>query len=366
MSEHRERIQEVLRSCAETRVPDAADPWPEVRERIGGGTATTHHRSHRWSRFLPRTQSGLIFAVLMVMLFGTVGFAATGWINELFEDFVPEVQEANLGVQLNEKLTVDGVTFTLERAYADEDNVVVGYSIEGFEDWNDRYPTTGSSVVTDGSGRTFEYVGGGGIGTDPIYDAEGGERLSDLAFFEPSNRLDPSAEHGFRFELKLNPKARESGGQDDSSAESADKTLVFDFRIPVHEVDVIEAGQTVEANGIPMTLERVENSPARTEALLCFDPPRDDEYTWVPVVPRPDIAESDVFSNESLYGAPPEEKIGCVGYDLFRSIYDEPGRHSLTVTRIEGRSPSAEDPRLMVLREKIAGPWTFEFEVPER
>ncbi len=365
MSEQRKRISEALRVCAETGVPETAAPWPEIRDRALAGRRS-RRRSPRRSRFVPRTRSGLAFAALLLMLFGAVGFAATGWINELFEDFAPEVQEANLGVQLNEKQTVDGITFTLERAYADEDNVVVGYSIEGFEDWSDRYPTTGLSVVTDGSDGAFEYVGGGGMGTDPVYDTEGGESLSDLAFFEPSNKLDPSAKHGFRFELKPNPKAERGGGQDGSPAKAADKTLVFDFGIPVHEVDVIEAGQTVEANGIPITLERVENSPARTEAILCFDPPRDDEYTWIPVVPRPDIAESDVFSNESLYGAPPEEEIGCVGYDLFRSIYDEPGRHTLTVTRIEGRSPSADDPRLMVLRERIAGPWTFEFEVPER
>lgn len=107
-----------------------------------------------------------------------------------------------------------------------------------------------------------------------------------------------------------------------------------------------------------MTLERVENSPARTEAILCFEPSRDEKYTWVPVVPRPDIAESDVFSRESLYGAP-IEKVGCVGYDLFRSVYDQPGHHSLTVTRIEGRSPSSDDPELMQLRETIDGPRTF-------
>ena len=360
MAEYK-HIENALRACAEDGVPETVVPWPEIRERALAGRRPTRRR-----RFVPRTRVGLAFTVLMVMLSGTVGFAATGWIDELFGYFAPEVQEASLGVQLNDEQTVDGVTFTLERAYADEDNVVVGYPVKGFKDWDDGYPTSGPSAVVDGSGRTFEYVGGGGIGTDPTYDTEGGERLSDLAFFEPSNKLDPTAEHDFRFEMKLDPKAGGEEARDGSSGRGVPRTLAFDFRIPVHEVDVIEVGQTAEANGMPMTLERVENSPARTEAILCFDPPRDEKYTWVPVIPRPDVAESDVFGNDSLYAASTEEKIGCVGYDLFRSIYDQPGHHTLTVTRIEGRSPSSDDPRLMQLRETIDGPWTFEFEVPER
>ncbi len=365
MTEQRERVEKALHACAEQRVPGTADPWPEIRERIGGSATPSHHRSHRRFRFVPRTRSGLVFAVLLMMLFGTAGFAATGWIDELFESFAPEVQEANLGVQLNEKRTVDGITFTLERAYADEDNVVVGYSIEGFEDWGNRYPTTGPPVVTDGSDRAFEYVGGGGMGTDPMYGNEGEERLSDLAFFEPSNELNPSAERSFRFELKLNPEAGDGGGQDDSPAKAADQTIVFDFGIPVHEVDVIRVGQTVEANGVSMTLEQVENSPARTEAVLCFDPPRDDKYNWVPIVERPNIAESDVFTNEMLYYTRPEAATGCVGYDLFRSLHDQPGTYSLVVKRIEGRVPTTRNFETK-LEEEIIGPWAFEFEVPER
>ena len=221
-------------------------------------------------------------------------------------------------------------------------------------------------MVTDDSGSVFKYVGGLGVLTDPSDKSieEGSE--SELAFFEPSKRLEASGKHRFQLELNYTPDPEKSGRGGDAQAKPAEKVLTFDFSIPVRKLDVIQVGQTVEANGVPMTLERVENSPARTEAILCFDPPRDEKYTWVPVVERPNIAESDFFGNNSLYDAPPEEKVGCVGYDLFRSIYDEPGRHTFTVTRIEGRSPSVDDPRLMVLREEIAGPWTFEFEVPER
>lgn len=364
MNRH-ERISRALHGYAEMRVPETADPWPAIRESIGESPAVERTDRRRWVRLMPRTRGRLIIAVLLMMLFGTVGFAATGWIDEIFQDFAPEIGESNLGVQLNQRQTVNGITFTLERVYADEDNVVIGYSVERFQDQRKGYPTSGPPMVSDGSGRVFEYVGGGGRITDPMYENEGGERVADLAFFEPSKKLDVSGKHEFRFELKLNPKAR-ADGQDASSEIGAARNLVFDFDVPVHKVDVIQVGNTVEASGIPMALEQVENSPARTEATLCFDPPQDEKYTWVPVVERPNVAQSDVFANDALYEVPPEEEIGCVEYDLFRSLYDQPGSHSLTVAEIEGVSPKTDDPQWIVSREKISGPWTFEFEVPER
>lgn len=122
-----EQIEKALRECAGHRVPATADPWPAIMER----TLDRRHRPPRRLRLVPRTRIGWVFAVLVMLLFGSAGFAATGWVDELFRYTAPEIGEANLGVPVNEEQTVDGVTFTLERAYADEDNVVVGYSVGG-------------------------------------------------------------------------------------------------------------------------------------------------------------------------------------------------------------------------------------------
>lgn len=357
-----EQMERALRACAEHRVPDTADPWPAIRERA----LDRQRRPSLRVRLVPRTRIGWVFVVLVMMLFGTAGFAATGWVDELFRYTAPEIGEANLGVPVNEEQTVDGVTFTLERAYADEDNVVVGYSVDGFDNRPAYYPTSGMPVITNESDNVFKYVGGLGTVTDPSDKSveEGSE--SELAFFEPSKRLQASGEHRFQLELNYIPDSGNGDRLVDAQEKPAAKTLTFDFSIPVRKLDVIQVGQTVEANGVSMTLERVENSPARTEAILCFEPPRDEKYTWVPVIERPNIAESDVFTNELLYYTKPEAAVGCVGYDLFRSLYDQPGTHSFVVTRIEGRVPTTRNPEILKLEEKISGPWTFEFEVPER
>lgn len=345
----RKHIEDALRACAEAGVREIADPWPEIRTRLRAEKQVPT----RERRFVPRTRLGWALVAVAVMLFGTGAYAGTGWVTELFDDTAPEIEEGGFGVPINQKKTVDGATITLDKAYADQGNLVVGYSVRGGME------PGGALKVTDGAGRTFEYVGGLGIVTDPSMTPRDEERFSDLAFFEPSRELPVTGSHRFRLDLgHASSQAGRGGGPRDGLT---DEPLVFSFEVPVREMQTISVGQTVEANGFSVTLARVENSPARSQAFLCFDPPRDEEYTWVPVVERPNIAESDVFTNESSYMEKPEKTTGCVGYDLFRSLYGDPGTHSFTVLELQGRAGTKVTPD-----KTITGPWTFEFEVPER
>lgn len=336
MSEQRERMERALRECAEQGIPETTDLWPGIREM----TAAT---TRRWRfRILPRTRLGWVFAVLAALLFSTGAYAAAGWVDELFQYSVPEIEKADFGVQLNQRQSVDGMTITLERAYADRNNVVIGYSVEGFDNRREIGLSGVPKLIVNG-GTSFEYIGGLGRVTDPSDRSVEEGASSDLAFFEPSNTLDTSNVQRFRAKL---------------TTASEEKDVVFDFEVPVRDLSVIEVGQTVEANGVSMTLDRVENSPARSQAFFCFDPP-DDRYGWVPIVEE-SINSSTVFTNESLYAAGPGESDRCLGYDLHRSVYGQPGWHSITVTEIEGRSQPTFRPE-----KTIIGPWEFDFEVPE-
>lgn len=345
----RKNIENALRACADAGVPEVVDPWPAIRNRVRAGEQIPA----RERRFVPRTRLGWALVAVAVMLFGTGAYAGTGWVTELFDYTAPEIEKRSFGVPINEKKTVNGTTVTLEKAYADEGNLVVGVSVEGGME------QIGLPRVTDGDGRTFEYVGGLGVGTDPSMTSRDGRRFSDLSFLEPSRKLTVAGSH--RFRLDMENSLKEVGRGRATPDESAGRMLVFDFEIPVREMQTIWVGQTVEANGFSVTLDRVENSPARSQAFLCFGPPRDEAYTWVPVIERPNVSESDVFTNDSSYMQKPEKTTGCVGYDLFRSLYGDPGTHSFTVLELQGRAGTRVNPD-----ETIEGPWTFEFEVPER
>jgi hypothetical protein len=81
MTDHRRKhLEEALRACAEAGVPNPGDPWPAIRERAGerlGRRAGTGARRRRL-RLLPRTRAGWVFAVLLVLLFGTAAYAVSG------------------------------------------------------------------------------------------------------------------------------------------------------------------------------------------------------------------------------------------------------------------------------------------------
>ena len=345
----RRHIEDALRACADAGVPEIADPWPEIRDRVRAEKQVPARKR----RFVPRTRLGWAFVAVAVMLFGTGAYAGTGWVAELFDDTAPEIEEGGFGIPINEKKTVDGATVTLDKAYADQGNLVIGISVEG------GIEQSGLPRVTDDDGRTFGYVGGLGIGSDPSMTPRDERRFSDLTFLEPSRKLQISKSHHFRLDMGHALHLVERGK--DRPVESAGEPLVFDFEIPVREMQTIEVGQTMEVDGFAVTLDRVENSPARSQAFLCFDPPQDGKYTWVPLLERPNIAESDVFTNESSYAERPEKTTGCVGYDLFRSAYGDPGTHSFSVLELQGRAEIKTNPD-----RTIPGPWTFEFEVPER
>ncbi len=125
------------------------------------------------------------------------------------------------------------------------------------------------------------------------------------------------------------------------------------------EAPVIEVNQTVEANGVPITLTRVVNSPVRTNAYLCFDPP-EDKYDWPQVKTRlfegAHPASSSVYYSRHASAGLVEE--GCATNSYRETLYDKPGTHTLTITELRPSDPEEGG--------TVRGPWRFSFEVPER
>ncbi|CAN5164903.1 hypothetical protein BH18ACT10_BH18ACT10_18600 [soil metagenome] len=76
MNKH-ERISAALHGYAEIRVPGAEDPWPAIRESLGGEEVTT--RPGRLRRFLPvpRTRGQVILAFVLMALFTMGAYAGS-------------------------------------------------------------------------------------------------------------------------------------------------------------------------------------------------------------------------------------------------------------------------------------------------
>lgn len=381
MTEQRERIEKVLIACAETRVPDTADPWPEIKERVGERVAAVSHCSPRRFRVVPRTRAGLAVAAVLVMLFGMGAYAASGLLYETFRLYLPGAQGEVFGekIDLDQEQTANGVRINLEWAYADAENIAVAYTVTELQEGrrvaghpaeletlfisdeggtneqrlDERYPDR--VKLTDGSGRDFDGSDGqtyGSEGSSPM------TKVPNVWVFEPEEGLEPGSDHRFHLEIPVQARALDLSKGEKVQPESVGEPFVFDFEILVLPAPTIEVDQEVEASGVTFTLKRVVDSPARPEAVLCYGSP-DTRYDWS------FSGERDIF-----FGGGPliGDDHACTSVML---PYQLDGRSTVTVDRLEGipGCPAGDEDGCTIPRSEektVRGPWTFEFEVPER
>lgn len=91
-------------------------------------------RPSRWFGLMPKTRLAWAFIPLVVLLVGGTVYGATLVVNQLFSKYAAHIEKAGLAQALNLSQTVDGVTVTLGRAYADENVVLVGVTVSGPEE----------------------------------------------------------------------------------------------------------------------------------------------------------------------------------------------------------------------------------------
>ncbi len=371
-------MKKALHGCAEAGVPETVDLWPGIREKT-----VRERRGSLRTRFLPRTRLGLAFAVLAALLAMTgAGYAAAGLVYARFQEELPGAEARDVGKEIGQEQTVDGARVALEWAYADEEFVVLSYSVKDMKD--DRF-NSGHRVqlepifvakedveagrgpdrratLTDEGGRelgmidgTFE-VAGPGDGPEVLRMSK-----SNSAVFKVPEGLEPGRNHRFHLEIPLEempaffPSMEEGKQGVRIEPRPPIGPFAFDFEVPVRSAPTVELDQKVEASGVEMTLDRVVNSPVRPQAVICFESPDDEHDEWHPMV-EPYPADREPIESLSLGN-------GCWSAPLYDRIE---GRSSLTVTELMGiPGQDAVGPDMMQ-PEVLPGPWKFDFKVPER
>lgn len=378
MSEQRKRMKKALRGCAEAGVPETVDLWPSIRERTV--TKGRHSSARLW--FVPHTRVGWVFTVLAALFVMTgAGFAAAGLVYARFQEELPGAEARDVGKEIGQEQTIDGARITLEWAYADEEFVVLSYSVKdlqddrlnsghrvqlepvfvGKEDVEAGRGPDQRATLTDEGGRelgmidgTFE-VAGPGDGLEVL-----GMSKSNSAVFKVPEGLKAGRRHRFHLEIPLEEMPVFSSMEEGEQGVRIEPRppigpFVFDFELPVRPAPTAESDQKVEKNGVVMTLNRVVNSPARPQAVICFESPDDKYDEWHPTV-EPYPADREPIEPLSLGN-------GCWSAPLYDRME---GRSSLTVTELMGiPGEDAVEPEMMQ-PEMLPGPWKFEFEVPER
>lgn len=376
MASQRRRLEDALRGCAEAGVPETVDLWPAVRERATGG------RAGMGAGYSPRVASRrrvgwIVAALIAVLMTGTGAYAATsGVFDRIFATMLPEVPETRLEKVEAAAGTDKGFTLTVDRAFVDQYHVVAGYTLTGPD--GRRWDTDKVTAV-----MKMEQVGGEWLPESSQGNLSEwlpkGKEVGAFAF-QPMKPFEAGETVRLRATLNVDKLAgcyEDRGTRICGASPQARPSAVFEAR--VRETQVLEVDQTATSGGLSITLTRVINSAVMTSANLCFEPPGGSDQpviswrrpdgsstkpdSWAMLPGGGSLYASSLYRGD-LYGFGATNSAGCSTVEWSDPLADEPGIHSLAVSRLE-TSP------LTLVDSDDAGPprkgsWRFEFEIPAR
>jgi hypothetical protein len=264
------------RAAALRRQPPAARRWPF---------------SFRPPR---RVAVALVALLALTMLAAAAAPLITSIVDRAFgmDAGTNRIVTENLGKKLDLSQTVNGFTVTIERVYADANEIVIGYSVSGppdraFNNFHASGPQRGwTPTLVDDAGREYHHTPiGWGAGVE---DGKGGYLLR----YDTGPIVSNPAELRLRLTIDtLDVIERVPAGTPtlpgrsatplpQKGAEPADYCLpeiciytvagpfTFDFTVPFAASRVAEPHQAVDVGGQSLTLDRVATTPTGTVVTL--------------------------------------------------------------------------------------------------
>ncbi len=308
---------------------------------------TKRNRS-RWFGLVPKTHLAWAFLPLIVLLLGGAVYGASSLLSELFQKHAPQIEEAGLAQELNLSQTINGITVSLERAYADSNVVLLGFTVSGPDT---RYqPEIGGLSTADG--QNIPGMIGVGTGSKEIL---GNLNSSAVIYtFDTSSMKNESPEISLILEVNVVdlPMTGES------------KTLTgpfrFEFDVPFHAGKSISVGRTVEVAGVPVTLEQVVVSPWGVKAVL--KSPKN--YKYMPII------SLTLPNGDSVNGALISEHMEASTAQYFLGDFTEQiGTWTLNVNELVVGAWTTKGMKVGEVvsvdtsQQRLSGPWVFQFVV---
>jgi len=329
----KDKLEQELRNHFSAEVEEA-EPLQGWWNSAISQVVTKRNRS-RWFGLVPKTRLAWAFLPFVVLLLGGAVYGASSLLSELFQRHAPQLEEAGLAQELELSQTINGITVSLERAYADSNVVLVGFTVNGPDT---RYQAEISGLST-ADGQNLSGMIGVGTGSKEIM---GNLNSSATIYtFDASTLKDLSSELNLILEVNVA----------DSPMIGESKTLAgpfrFEFDVPFHAGKSIDAGQTVESAGVPVTLEQVTISHWGVRAV--FQIPGGKDYATIASLTLPN-------GDEASGSLVMHRETSIVNY--FRGDFTEQsGEWTLTVSELVLDSPNTP-------QQRLAGHWVFQFDIP--
>jgi hypothetical protein len=297
----------------------------------------------------------LMAAAALVLIVGVVGYAVAPLVDQLLAG---ERGAATLPMHaIGQTQTTNGITVTLDRAYADVNRVIVVYKIQvpaGFA-----HSTSGIDhkiQLTDTQGSTLPLIDASGLADEASHLSTG------LVTFDAESLASGTDLTGKLTFLDVRARAQQLGGRELSAG-----AFTFTFSVPVASGREVTVSKTVVQKGVAVTLERVVITPSETRAYLRF--PADAGI--------PDSGWS-TYAHMSGSGWDSRQLPAFKGLITLGSSFmngrgehvqtfsgDFSGRHgewTFTVDALFGSDTTVpNDQNGLPKQARIEGPWTFKF-----
>jgi len=241
-------------------------------------------------------KSYIALPVLVICLL--IGFTTTTNAQEYNNPVMQAARDAGLVTDIGISKTIGDTTVTLAWAYADTQNLEVGYRLKTQDNKPDQLLSPYNSPnLSDDTGAMFSYsssrsnkeqqpdeltviVSYYAQAVRPIKGTDNFDILNDY-FASPPDKIN------LTFSLTLGDLLPSQGGVllPKGSPKPADYIdpvgpFNFDFTVPLYPAIIVKQAQTIQVKGLSMTLQQVIVTPTKTTAQICFKLP--DSQDWIP------------------------------------------------------------------------------------
>lgn len=365
-------LRDILHDLAQQEIPDDMKLWTRIEPALPSAPSR---------RMRGATRLAWIAAALLISLMVGAGAYAFYQFRHDDDPGLTQIQDEDLVTPIDESQTIDGVTVTLDWAYADAHRIALAFTTTSEQDENN--PLNYNPAVTklvDDQGREFRPMFGGGGGAPGLQSANANFDASTITgspdavaltfevFLVPrpvSPPVPPDAAPGSGGGGGWGGGGGGGGGAGDGSGsgggsegpvfpamEDAIGPFRFAFRVPFIPAVVIEPEQTVEANGIPITLASASITPSLTRITLCRPARQDIDVMMLPngvlIAGEDEVPRQSAGLEPMVVVRPDDTVCHLLG---FLAAYDrEPAAWTLRIDRLEGIA----DPSMDELAEALA------------
>lgn len=334
------RVTQLLESIAQQEIDENMDLWQGIH-------------AHIQPKRKPSAVLRIVRVALLIIILAVVSAGAYAFYQRTVGD--PGIQgasDAGLFYEINQTQTINGVTVTLQRGYADLQRFAIEYTVQGLSMDRIQFALTSHQMLQDTMGNTFSFSSGG-----PTEESTTEEFRVSIQYYTQAVRQGNTPEafiidnDYFANQYETLPEQmdfvltldfyRDSFGE--PIVENPPEPFVFEFSIPLIAGVILEPNVTLEDQGLAVTVERITLSPSQTEVRLCHELP--DPRDWQPVAhlvigDEPALPSGwGIVSREEFLNT--ERRCRDMRFDGFYE--GEPVTLSLTVDRLETSMPEGPE-----------------------